>query len=153
MNLKKFTPAALAGSVAMWLLAWLWHMLLVPGFYAANDEAAHHDGLGLIVLAYLLLGALMAYMYPIGYKGGRPVLEGLRFGLLIGLLWVLPHALVRAGAHGGDSISYVLINSAWHLIEQGAGGVIIGLIYGRSPAAAPVSGARDGAPRREDAGG
>ena len=152
MDLKRFAPAALAGSIAMWLLAGLWHMLFVPGFYAAEGEAAHHGGGGLIIVAYLLLGALMAYMYPIGYKGGRPVLEGVRFGLLIGLIWVLPHALVRAGVHGEESISYVLINSAWHLVEQGAGGVIIGLIYGRGRAAAPGRGARDGAPRGEDAG-
>ena len=146
MDLKRFALASLAGSVAMWLLAGLWHMLLVPGFYAVEGEAAHHDGGGLIIVAYLLLGILMAYMYPIGYKGGQPILEGLRFGLLIGLLWVLPHELVMVGAHGG-SISYVLINAAWHLLEQGAGGIIMGLVFGRGQAAAPGRGAHDGALR------
>ena len=139
LNLKRLALAALAGSVVMWLVAGLWHMLLVPGFYAVEGEAAHHGGGGLIIVAYFVLGALMAYMYPIGYKGGKPVLEGLRFGLLIGLLWVFPHSLLRAGAHGEESISYVLINSAWHMVEQGVGGVIIGLIYGRGRAAASAS--------------
>lgn len=128
-------------------------MVIVPGFYARGGEEAHHEGGGLIIVGYLLLGALMAYMYPIGYKGGRPVLEGLRFGLLIGLLWVLPQELVRLGAHGKGSISYILVNSAWHLVEQGAGGVIIGLIYGREPAAAPGRSAGEAAPRGEDVGG
>ena len=63
-------------------------------------------------------------------KGGYPVAEGLRFGVLIGLLWVFPHGLAMAGAHG-KSIAYVFKNTAWHLIEQGVGGIIIALVYGR----------------------
>jgi hypothetical protein len=35
------------------------------------------------------------------------------------------------GAHDGKSIVYVLKNGGWHIIEQGIGGIIIGLIYGR----------------------
>ena len=31
----------------------------------------------------------------------------------------------------GDSILYVLENGAWHMIEQGIGGIIVGLIYGK----------------------
>jgi hypothetical protein len=66
----------------------------------------------------------------------RPAVEGLRFGVLIGLLWVFPHELAMAGAHG-DSISYVLKNAAWHVVAQGVGGIFIGLLYGKVQAAAP----------------
>jgi len=40
-----------------------------------------------IGLAYLMVGIIMAYMYPKGYEGGSPVGEGLKFGAIIGLLW------------------------------------------------------------------
>ncbi len=49
---------------------------------------------------------------------------------VIGLLWVFPHGLAMAGAHG-DSISYVFKNAAWHVVEQGVGGIVIGLVYGK----------------------
>ena len=113
----------------MWLLAGLWHQLIMAKFYTAETDATH-EGSGIIFLAYIILGLLMAYIYPLGFKGGKPSLEGLRFGVLIGLLWVFPHELAMVGAHG-ESISYVLKNAAWHLVEQGVGGIVIGLIYGR----------------------
>lgn len=133
MSLKKFALAALAGGVAMWILAGLWHMLLALAFYTEQTEATH-EGTGTILVAYLILGALMAYIYPLGYRGGRPAIEGLRFGIVIGLLWVFPHELAMVGAHGG-SILYVLKNAAWHMVEQGVGGIIVGLLYGKSRAA------------------
>ncbi len=130
MKIKKLALATVAGSVTMWLLAGLWHELLMANFYAVETDATH-EGTGIIFLAYMVLGAMMSYIYPLGYKGGRPTLEGLRFGVVIGLLWVFPHELAMAGAHG-DSILYVFKNAAWHMIEQGVGGIIIGLVYGRA---------------------
>ena len=70
----------------------------------------------------------MSYLFSLTYSGGQPVIEGLKLGVLIGILWVFPHELAMAGAHG-KSISYVFINGAWHVIEQGFGGIIIGFIY------------------------
>lgn len=130
MNAKRLVLATLAGGVGMWALAGVWHQLILAQFYRAAAEATH-EGTGIIFIAYLVLGVLMAYMYPLGYKGGRPAGEGLRFGILIGLLWVFPHELAMAGAHGG-SIGYVFRNAAWHVVEQGAGGVLIALVYGRA---------------------
>jgi len=113
----------------MWSLAGIWHELIMAKFYA-EEALAKHEGVEIILLAYLVLSLIMAYMYPLVYKGGRPIVEGLKFGVIIGILWVFPHELAMAAAHG-DSISYVFKNAAWHLIEQGFGGIIIGLIYGR----------------------
>jgi len=119
--------AALASGVAMWLLAGLWHLVLVPGFYSSHGGVQHHEGGWMISAGYVLLAVTMAYVYPALRHGGPPILDGLRLGLLIGFLWVTPHALVRAGAHDG-SLAYILANGAWHLVEQGVGGAIIALI-------------------------
>lgn len=136
MNIKKLIYAALAGGIAMWILAGVWHEFVMAAFYEA-EAGATHEGTGVILLAYIILGFLMAYIYPMGYKGGKPVIEGLRFGILIGILWVFPHDLSMAGAHG-ESLSYVFQNAAWHVVEQAAGGIIIGLIYGKNPGVANV---------------
>lgn len=128
-KLLKFTIASVAGGFSMWVVAGLWHNLILPGLY--EETHATHEGIGIMLIAYLVLGIIMSYMYPLGYKGGKPVIEGLRFGMIIGILWVFPHELAMAGAHEGRSIAYVFKNAGWHIIEQGIGGVIIGLIYGR----------------------
>ena len=134
MNIKKLTLATVVGGVGMWVLSGLWHNLIVPAFYV-SETGASHEGIGLLLVAYLVLSLFMAYMYPLGYQGGRPIIEGLRFGMVIGVLWVFPHELAMAGAHG-DSILYVFKNAAWHVVEQGVGGIIVGLVYGRVRATA-----------------
>ncbi len=127
MDWKKFTQATLASGVAMMLIAGVWHEIVMANFYA-NEVHAEHEGIGVIFLAYLLLAALMAYLYPLGHAGEYPLRDGLRFGVIMGILWVMPHELAMAGAHG-ESISYVFKNAAWHAVEQGIGGVIIGFVY------------------------
>lgn len=128
MDRKKFLQATLAGGITMWILAGLWHELVMASFYTSETHAKH-EGIGIILLAYILLGLLMAYLYPLAYRGGQPLREGVRFGAIVGILWVLPHELAMAGAHG-ESISYVFKNAAWHTIEQGIGGIVIGFVYG-----------------------
>ena len=111
----------------MWLLAGLWHKIILVNFYEA-EKGATHEGTLIIFIAYLVLGLLMTYLYRRGYKGDAPVMEGLLLGTVVGILWVFPNELVRAGAHG-DSLSYVFINAAWHIIEQGSGGLLVGILY------------------------
>ena len=129
MNYKKLILATLATAFVMWATAGVWHNLIVANYYA-RETGASHDGIGAIIIAYVILGLFMSYMYPLGYKGGKPVLEGLRFGVIIGILWVFPHELAMVGAHG-ESLSYVIRNGLWHIVEQGLGGIVLGLIYGK----------------------
>ena len=121
---------ALVGAIAMWLLAGLWHTVVARKLYEGGTHAhGSHEGIGVIFLGYLVLGSLMAYLYSLVHAGGPPVVSGLRFGVLMGLLWVFPHELTMVGAHG-KPLPYVLKNAAWHVIEQGVGGIVIGLVMG-----------------------
>ena len=129
MNIKKLVLSTFVVGFTMWVISGLWHNLILANFYASANEASH-EGIGILLIAYIILGLFMAYLYPLGYKGGKPAIEGLRFGALTGLLWVFPHELAMVGAHG-ESLSYVLKNAVWHAVEQGLGGIVVGLIYGR----------------------
>ncbi len=50
------------------------------------------------------------------------------FGVFIGVLWLLPFNLVLHGAYNFLTIA-LLINSSWAVVEQGLGGIVIGLSY------------------------
>jgi len=113
----------------MWLIAGFYHEFLMAAFYGEEVHASH-NGTGIILLGYFILGAIMTYLFPFIYKGEKPAYQGLKFGVVIGLLWVFPHELVMVGAHG-ESISYVLKNAAWHMVEQGVGGIVIASVYDR----------------------
>ena len=129
MNIKRITLTTLAGALSMWLVAGLWHEVIMAHFYASETHATH-EGRGLILLACIILSGLMVYLYAHMNHQGRPVVDGLKFGIIIGLLWVFPHELAMVGAHGG-SIAYVLKNAAWHMVEQGIGGIVISLVYAK----------------------
>jgi len=132
MGIRRLLLSALAGAAIMLLLAAVWHIALMGRYYAAGvsqvQEVVRYD---VIALAYLVLGALMAIIYPKGYAGGSPASEGFRFGVLIGLVYAMPHAMVAVAATGSASGSLVLVDAAWHMVEQGVGGAVIALVYGR----------------------
>lgn len=126
---SRLVLAALSGAVCMWLLAGLWHGVIAKQFYS-HETGAKHEGTAIIFVAYVLLSLLMVYLYSRVCQRRRPVVEGLVFGAVVGLLWVLPHELAMAGAHG-QSLGYVFKNAAWHVVEQGVGGIVIGLLVGK----------------------
>lgn len=129
MNLKTYGLAALAAALVMWGVAGIWHEVIMAPFYQAETHAAH-QGTGLIALAYLVLGALMAGLYGRLSLAGPFWRRGLIFGAVIGLLWVFPHELAMAGAHG-DPLAYVFKNAAWHLVEQALGGLALAWVFAR----------------------
>ncbi len=120
--------ATIAAGLGMWIIAGLWHNLVLPGIN--ENVEAHHQGIGMMLIAYLILAFLMTYLYSLMNLSRKPWLEGLRIGVVVGILWVFPHGLVMAGAHD-TSILYEVKNTFWHMFEQGIGGIIIAVIYGK----------------------
>jgi len=130
---RKFVQAALAAFAVGFVLSGLWHVLLMADFYESNAAGAVREApvFWVIGLAYLLVGFIMAYMYPKGYEGGSPIGEGLKFGAIIGLLWWFASNLVLYGALEG-TFTVVLVDGGWHLVEQGLAGMAVAMVYGRS---------------------
>ena len=131
MNVKKWFLAGLVGFVVMFILSGLWYMLIMDAFYREQVGGLMREQYNFIfiVLGYLVMAFLMSYIYPIGYKGGSPAKEGLRFGVLIGLLVWLSSNLILYGAHN-MTLSATLVDSGWHVVEEGIGGLVIALVYG-----------------------
>jgi len=127
-QLAKILISIVAGGLGMWIIAGLWHNLVLPIFN--KNIVAHHEGLSIMLIAYFILAILMTYIYSISYEGGKPVVEGLKIGVIIGILWVFPHGLTMAAAHD-TSIIYEIKNAIWHMVEQGIGGMIIALLMNK----------------------
>lgn len=128
-KISKLLISTLLGGLGMWIIAGLWHNSILP--YFNENVQAHEKGIFLILIGYFILAFLMTYLYSnIGFTG-KNIIVGLRIGVVVGILWVFPHGLVMAGAHD-TSVIYEIKNTIWHMVEQGVGGIIIALIYGRS---------------------
>ncbi len=128
MTLRTLGISTTLVGLVMWIVSGLWHNLILANFYA--QRGASHEGIGILLISYLILALIMSYLYPFGYRGKAAWLEGLRFGVIVGILWVFPHELAMAGAHEA-SLSYVFRNGIWHVIEQGIGGIVLGILYGK----------------------
>ena len=129
---RRFVHGALAAFAVGFLLSGLWHVLLMADFYESSAAGAAREApvFWAIGLAYLVVGFIMAYIYPKGYDGGSPISEGLKFGAIIGLLWWFPTNLVLYAALEGP-FTIVLVDGGWHLVEQGLAGVALAMVYGR----------------------
>ena len=91
MNASKLT-GAVGSFVVMFGLGGLWHTVLMADYYEAimPTVARAEPNMVVVGFGYLITAVVMALVFPIGYKGGSGVAEGLRFGAVIGLLWWLP---------------------------------------------------------------
>ena len=132
MNVKKFVLAWMAAFVVALFVGFGWHLFLLADFYRAQAQALAREepNFVFVFVGLLILYFLMALVYPIGYKGGSPVKEGFRFGALIGLIWILPLSVIL---HGVWNLPFtgVIVDSAWHVVEEGVGGIAIARVYGR----------------------
>jgi len=138
MNFGRLTAAA--------LVSWLAHLALTSIVWGAilPDLLRQHAALVRtpsemnLVLGYgaSLVGFFVfAYAYAKGYEGGAGLVEGLRYGVLIGLLLA-----VFAGVWGyvmmpiSETFAVAMIVDS--IVEMAAYGAIVGLIY------RPVAGRR-----------
>ena len=135
MNRMKMLYAWLAGAAGMLVLGVLWHRVIMGGFYAEQGAAALREEpqMLFIILGILALAFLMSYAYPIGYKGGSAMSEGLRFGAFMGLVAFLPLNLIFYGTLN-VTLAGALVDAGWHMVEEGVGGVIIAMVYGSGAA-------------------
>ena len=94
-----------------------------------------------MALYIIVTPGVMAYMYPKGFEGGPPALEGYKFGVSIGILLITFVIVVLKGL--GTEPWLILVDAGWHnFVEQAFVGLVIGVVYRRGskpPAAAAIS--------------
>ena len=133
---KKFWLAFIGGLVAMYALGGLFHLVIAGAWLdRVMADIAKPGGTNMmgITLYYIVLAFMMAYIYPKGYAGGSPMPEGLRFGLMIGILVYISEAFHQFGAMN-IALGPALAHGVWHVVEASAAGIVIGKIYGETGA-------------------
>lgn len=132
VKLGRFTLAALAAMAFLLVVNVVLHPIVFPegtlGLYRyerANPLALYH------VLSMLATSILLAFIFPIGYRGRIPWAEGMRFGMLMGVLVKLPWSL-DVYAASDFQFSLLLTAVLWTVITYGIAGGLVGAAYGKS---------------------
>jgi len=132
MDTKKYLLPVLGTFISMFILSSIWNLFIVRNFVEGNVSIARAEPMIAFVAAgYLLLAIFMMYLYPKMIQTRESILiNGFKFGALIGLLWMLPFNIVLHGVYDFPQIALV-IDTAWSIIEQGMGGIVLALLYER----------------------
>ena len=77
----------------------------------------------------VIQGFVMSYIYPLGYKGGPPAIEGAKFGLAMGLFTAMT-AGVYFARFNFSSMSWFWMELIFFLIQGAIAGAVIGMVYG-----------------------
>lgn len=135
--MKRTIIRAIVASVVMSSLAGLYTGVLARAFIAANLDQSllrNPPNLFLVFFGYVVLALLMSVLYRRFVRvTGSPAWSGLRFGLVVAVCWLMPYSLVLFGVYKFPYVALPL-DFAWALVEQGTGGLVIGLIYGKPKA-------------------
>jgi hypothetical protein len=135
--MKRTILAAIAAAVAMFSLAGLYTGVLARGFIATHvDQGMMRapPNLTLVFVGYATLALVMTTLYRrLVRVSGSPAWSGLRYGMLAGVCWLMPYSLVLFGVY---KFPYIVLplDFLWALVEQGVGGLVIGLICGKTAA-------------------
>ena len=134
---SKAWMAGIVVAVIYWLLGGLFYAWLMKDWFAAQSPmpSTMEPNMIVISLMCLMYGLLMAYTYPIGYRGGPSVKEGMRFGILFALIVNGPSGLAMV-AMGQWSWAGVIVGWIWEIVVGAVLGIILAKIMGSAMKAA-----------------
>ncbi len=130
---RKFVLAVLAYAIPTMAVAFPWHFVWFKDLYhqlGIYNRESPIIPLGL--LSMFIQGAVLAYLYPRFYKGGHPILQGIKYGGIMGIYLFSVSTLANAAKIQVTSIPHFLfIQAAFHSIQFTMTGALIGLVFGR----------------------
>jgi len=134
MDIGSFLAAWLAYLVVTFAMGYLWHLVLFKKLYAELAIFTRLDDpiVPLGFAAMVIQGAVLAYLYPIVAGGGAPVIEGIRFGLVMGLFIASSAVVAEAAKQRVTSLpTWLAVESVYYAIQFILCGIAIAVVYGR----------------------
>ena len=133
MNIKKLVLATISYVLLSLAIAYPWHMVWFHDLYVEMGAFTRLEPIiPLGMLAMVIQGFVLAYLYPFYYRGGQPAVEGIKFTLIAGLLIYTVMGFATAAKIDINPVSTFLIyHSLFQFIQFILTGSVLGLIYGR----------------------
>lgn len=123
---KRFIISWFLSSILMFGLGMFWHGIVL------NDlkfiPTPHTLFYSLAVLAYIVIGFTLTFVYTYLSMGIGIKLKGSLMGLALGFFIYLI-AFVFGVSFKGAGTQHIVMDFLWQMIEQGAGGGIVGSVY------------------------
>ncbi len=100
LNVKQWAIASVATFVAMSVIEFLVHGVMLSGWYREytvywRSQEEVMNQLHWLYLGYALFAAMFSYIYTRGYEGKPGIGEGLRYGVLVGSFIGIPKMFIE----------------------------------------------------------
>lgn len=132
MNVKKWVIASIVVFLVSQILEFIIHFLILGGAYEATShiwrpEAEMNQLMWLMWLVGLIWSFLFVYIFAQG-REGKGLMEGIRFGIIIGLFYMIPMSL---GNYAAMPIPFSLALSwlIYGILELIILGILVALLY------------------------
>ena len=113
----------------------LWHFVIFKSQYDKLQVFREDVSFPLGLFTIILQGCVLAYLYRRLYQGGPPLREGLRFGLLIGLIFWSTQGVAAAAKHPmGSVVHFLALETGFFLLMFSVVGPVIAFLHGGQPA-------------------
>jgi hypothetical protein len=129
-----FFGSWLAYVVVTFAMGFIWHLVLFRQLYARLGIYSRLDDpiIPLGLSAMLVQGAVLAYLYPLLARPGNFALEGLRFGLVMGLFIASSAVLAEAAKQRVTSLpTWLAVESIYYAIQFSLCGIAIAFVQSR----------------------
>ena len=131
MNTRRFVPAIIAVFIFIFLYEWVLHGYLLAGIYESTPtlwrpKAEMNNYCIWLTLGQLLFSVMFCYIFLKGYEN-KGVMEGVRYGILIGILAMSPNLIFYAVQPlPANLVIYWCIGG---MVEAIIAGVVLAAIY------------------------
>lgn len=139
---KKFWIAFIVIFVLWNVLDYIVHGVLLSSAYQSEDvmklmRPDMQSKMWIFYVTSLIMAFAFTWIFSKGYEG-KGIMEGLRYGFFVGLLMATPMAY---SSYAMYPLPYSLVLQwfIYGMIHYIILGIVIALVYGKKPAAAPAS--------------
>jgi hypothetical protein len=133
MNFKKIILGTLAYFSSSFVIQGLLGFAFAGAYFSSIPILRNPPIISLALPQAMATGIAFAILYPMTNFKGTPVLRGLKFGLLIGLIVVPFVALDLPARFMIPSVgTWILVQGILGILHYAIAGILIGLIYGRN---------------------
>ncbi len=133
MNYKSALLGMLAYTAVTFSLAVVWHVVLFEEKYHAFGYFEGEPSFILGLVTIVIQGGILSFLYPLVVFTGNGIARGLKYSLLIGLFFWSSHVMAFVAKQVvASSLSFVIMESFYLLLQFGIYGILIGIIFSKS---------------------
>ncbi len=131
-NIKKIILGTLAFVVVSFVVQASNHFVISREHYAGISFMRKEPIMALGIFTMLLQGAILSYLFSFFYKNGETLMQGLKYGLLMGAFLGSYIVLVEPGKYTVPSVSaWIAVEGIASLLQFSLFGITLGAIYKR----------------------